>query len=79
MARLQRRESRVSLTVAGVLSVVLHVGVVLLILYSGGQQGTVDDPDTSISQLVLLDLRADHRDAIEVIQHAPAGLARQPY
>ena len=67
MARLGRLESRVSLrVVAGLLSAMLHFGLFLLIALSGGRRDGVDDGETPITQLVMLESRhADHRDGIE--------------
>ena len=75
MALLLRRESRVSLAVAAGLSVILHVGLLLLILHSGAHQGAVDDPDAPITHVLLLDAKANHGDGIEFTRHALASLA----
>jgi hypothetical protein len=75
MAHLQRRESRVSLAVAGGLSVALHVSLLLLILYSGGQQGAGDDPGAPITQVRLLDAPVHRVNPVEFARQTLASLA----
>lgn len=66
MPHLERFESRVSRALTGVLSVALHVGLLFLLMSYGGRHEGIDDGDTPITQLVLLEARnADHRDGIE--------------
>jgi hypothetical protein len=56
MTRPQRLDTRDSTrAVAGALSVVLHLGLLLLIVLSGGRRDGIDDDDTPLSQLVLMD------------------------
>jgi hypothetical protein len=56
MTRLQRLDSQVSTrATAGLLSVVLHLGLLLLILLSGGRRDGIDDDATPLTRLVFLD------------------------
>jgi hypothetical protein len=56
MTPLKRLDSRVSTrAAAGALSAALHVGLILLILLSGGRRDGVDDDDTPVTQLVFLE------------------------
>ncbi len=67
MARSERLESRVSRVVAGLSSVMLHLGLFLAIAFLGGRQDGIDEGDTPITQLVMLESRnADRRDGIEL-------------
>jgi hypothetical protein len=74
MARLRRLESGVSVrVVAGMLSALLHVALFLLIVFSGGRQDGMDDGDTPIAQLLMLESRqADRRDGLDLPQLPPA-------
>jgi hypothetical protein len=55
MTQLKRLDSRVSTrAAAGTLSVLLHLGLVLLILAAGGKRDGVDDDDTPLTQLVFI-------------------------
>jgi hypothetical protein len=67
MARLKRFELRVSVRmVAGLLSVMLHLGLFLVVLASGGRQDGVDDDDTPIARVVILESpKADPRNGVE--------------
>jgi hypothetical protein len=75
MARLLRLEPRRSLgVVAGLLSAMLHLGLLLLIVFSGGRQDGVAEGDTPLSRLVMLDSRiTDRRDGIEVAPVKPSA------
>ena len=66
MARL-RLESVFSLRmVAGSLSAMLHAGVFLLVAFSGGRQDGLEDDDTPVARLVMLQSpRSDHRTGIQ--------------
>jgi hypothetical protein len=68
MAHRPRLEWRVSSrVVAGSLSALLHLGLFLLVYFSGGRQDGVDDDDTPITQVVMLETRnADHRDGVRL-------------
>jgi hypothetical protein len=68
MARLEHLETRVSTrAVAGILSVVLHVGLFLLVMLSGGRQDGVHDADTPTTQVVMLESRiADQNDGVDL-------------
>jgi hypothetical protein len=74
MRHLERLESRVSLRVlAGVLSAALHLGLFFLLMSYGGRYDGIDDGETPITRLVLLESRhADHRDGIESPPREPA-------
>ena len=68
MARLKRFELRVSVRmVAGLLSVMLHLGLFLVVVASGGRQDGVDDDDTPITRVAILESpKADPRDGVEL-------------
>jgi hypothetical protein len=74
MAREKRLESLVSLrVVTGLLSVMLHVGLLLVIVFSGGRHDGVDDDATPVTQLVMLQSRTpDQRDGIDLPPLEPA-------
>ncbi len=74
MERLKRLESQDSTRAgAGVLSVALHVGLLLIVMLSGGRQDGVYDADTPITQVVMLESRkADQRDGVELPPLDPA-------
>jgi hypothetical protein len=66
MARPVRLESQVSRVVAGVLSAMLHVVLLLFLVFSGGRQEGVDNANTPIAQVVMVEsTRADHRQGSE--------------
>ena len=66
MPHLWRLESRDSRVWAGVLSAVIHVGVIYLLFSYGGQYDGIDDEETPITRLVLIAARdADPRDGID--------------
>lgn len=66
LPHLGRLESRDSALLAGVLSVMLHVGLFLLLMSHSGRYDGVDDGETPITRLVLLESRnTDRRDGIE--------------
>jgi hypothetical protein len=77
MARPGRLESRdSSRVVAGFMSVTLHVGLCILIVLAGGRQDGVDEGDTPISQLVMLErVEGGRRDEAELGLLKPAVLA----
>ena len=75
MARCKRLESPGSGAVAALLSVVLHVGLFLAVMYSGGRRDGAADGDTPIAQLVMVESpRADRRPGTELGQMRPAAL-----
>jgi hypothetical protein len=66
MTQLKRLDSRVSTrAAAGGLSVVLHLGLILLLLLSGGRRDGIDDDDTPLTQLVFVkaEIPARHEGA----------------
>ncbi|HET9693107.1 MAG TPA: hypothetical protein VFP48_01890 [Steroidobacteraceae bacterium] len=73
MAR-ERLESLVSpRVVTGLLSVMLHVGLLLVAVLSGGRHDGVEDDDTPITELVMLESRiADQRDGMDLPPLEPA-------
>ena len=51
----------------------LHLGLLLLVAFSGGRQDGVDSSDTPITQVVMLESRhADHRDGSRSAPLEPA-------
>jgi hypothetical protein len=65
MPHLERLESRDSNLLAGVLSAALHVGVLFLLMSSGGRYEGVDGGETPTTRLVLLESRVtDHEEGI---------------
>ena len=72
MARQLRLESRVSRSVAGFLSVMLHLGLLLFIVYSGGRQDGVYSSDTPITQVVMIESpKADRREGVKLASLEP--------
>lgn len=67
MARLERLKSRVSLRVlAGSFTALLHLGLLFLLASSGGRYDGINDGETPITRVVLLESRnTDHRNGIE--------------
>jgi hypothetical protein len=63
-----RIKARVSYrTVAGGLSVALHLALLLVIVFSGGRRDGIDSGDVPTSQLLLIEaLNADHRDGVDL-------------
>jgi hypothetical protein len=74
VTHLKRLDSRASTrALAGLLSVVLHLGLLLLILVSGGRRDGIDDDDTPVTRLVLLDAdSAVRREGAEMAVWNPA-------
>lgn len=70
MARLLRLVSRVSpRALAGLSSAILHLGLIFIIIVSGGRYDGIDDGDTLLTHLVLLEARdSDRRDGVEAPQ-----------
>lgn len=74
MTQLGRLDSRISTrAVAGALSVVLHLGLLLLILLSGGKRDGIDDDDTPVTQLVFVESDVSVRhDGTDLAVWSPA-------
>lgn len=74
MTRPERFKSRVSLRVwAGALSVALHLGLFFVLVFSGGRHDGVNEGDTPITRVVLIESRhADRRDGIDAPLREPA-------
>ena len=57
---------------AGVVSAVLHLGLFVLLVFSGGRHDGVNDGDTPITRVVLLESRhADRREGVEAPPREP--------
>ncbi|HKQ82511.1 MAG TPA: hypothetical protein VJS42_09975 [Steroidobacteraceae bacterium] len=67
MARSLRLDSQVSVpALAGLLSATLHLGLFLVIAFSGGRYDGIHDGDTPITHLVLIEARkANHVEGVE--------------
>ena len=79
MTRSVRIESRVSTrAVAGLLTAVLHVGVLALIVLSGGRRDGIDDDDTPVTRVVFFDSQvADRRRGSAWVSWSPATPPRE--
>jgi hypothetical protein len=66
--------SRISLRVlAGLLSATFHLGLIFVVVFSGGRSDGIDSGQTPVTRLVLIEGRnADHRDGIEAPPLDPA-------
>jgi len=80
MTRPRRLDSQFSTRAwAGLLSVVLHLGLLLIILLSGGRRDGFSDDDTPVTRVVYMDSKvAASRDGIESILRNMAAPTRTP-